>query len=321
MGVKKWALFDPRGWKSMVSETLGKGSPKLPRLKKGERQKIDESWFGNFIADFVKTDPGNQLEQNFSREKIYQPPLIGFAKGDDPLFQEYKRIIGTFHHTPLEVMAWAAKEQGVATPDSQEIGVVSFILPLSDRIAQDNGQEKDHGAARWAQARLFGEIFMRKLMQSLIEKLAEAGVLAAAGDFMPDFRKKKFPGPGWASPWSHRHIAFAAGLGSFGMNDALITEKGEAHRCGSIVVALPLTPNRTRLPHYRHYCKQHRTGDCLVCAKRCPIGAITEKGHDKDTCSKFVMKSVPRNIFKNNVVIYACGLCMTGTPCAQKIPD
>jgi epoxyqueuosine reductase QueG len=138
---------------------------------------------------------------------------------------------------------------------------------------------------------------------------------------MPDFRKKKYPGPGWASPWSHRHTAFAAGLGSFGMNDALITDKGLAHRCGSVVVALPLTPNRKQHPHFRHNCRQHQTGKCLVCAKRCPVNAITEKGHDKDVCSKLVMKSVPRNIFLNNVVIYSCGLCMTGTPCAQKIPE
>ncbi len=314
------AMFDPRGWKSMVSETLGRGSPKLPELKKGLSREINQTWLEDFIFDFVRNDSGNRLEQAFSSEPIYQAPLIGFVRGTDPLFQEYKKIIGPFHHTPLEVMAWASEVQGIAAPSPEQIGVVSFILPLSDAIAKDNARETEWGSARWGQARLFGEIFMRKLMQTMIIQLAKGAVLAAAGDFMPDFRKKKYPGPGWASPWSHRHIAFAAGLGSFGMHDALITEKGDAHRCGSIVVALPLTPNRTRLLHYRHNCKQHRTGDCLVCAKRCPINAITEKGHNKDACSKYVMKSIPRNIFRNNVVIYSCGLCMTGTPCAQKIP-
>jgi hypothetical protein len=97
--------------------------------------KINEAWLENFIAGFVKTDPANQLEQNFSGEKIYQAPLIGFVKGDDPLFQEYKRIIGPFHHTPQEVMAWAAKEQGVEAPDPQEIEIAMATCPEGGGIA------------------------------------------------------------------------------------------------------------------------------------------------------------------------------------------
>lgn len=319
-GFGKIALFDKRGWKTMVSETLGRGSPKLPPLKKGSSAGVDQAWIEQYIRKFIKTDPANALEQKFAGEPIYKAPLVGFVKGDDPLFQEYKKIIGPFHHTPAEVMDWAAKEQGVKSPGADQIGVVSFIMPLNDPIVKDNANEKDWGSARWGQARLFGEIFMRKMLQAMIAELAGAGVLAAAGDFMPDFRKKKYPVVSWASPWSHRHVAFAAGLGSFGMHNAFITEAGDAHRCGSLVVALPVKPNRERLPHYRHNCRQHRYGDCLVCAKRCPVKAISEKGHDKDICSKLVMKSIPRNIFRNNVTIYACGLCMAGTPCAQKIP-
>jgi len=314
------SIFDKRSWQTLVSETLGRGSPKLPRLAKSTGQSPDEKWLERFISDFVRNNPGNSLEQKFKGEKIYQQPLVGFSSGADPIYQEYKKVVGPFHHTPEEVMAWAAKEQGVNPPPAREISVVSFILPFSDPIVIDNEKARDWGSARWAQARLFGEIFLRALMQSLLVELSSRGVLCAAGDFMPDFRKKKFPGAGWASPWSHRHAAFAAGLGSFGMNDALITEKGQAHRCGSIVLAAVLKPNRERPPHYRQFCRQHRTGKCLVCAKRCPVDALSEKGHDKDVCSKLVMKSIPRNIFKNNVNIYCCGLCMTGTPCAQGIP-
>jgi epoxyqueuosine reductase len=315
-----FALFDKRGWQTMISETLGKGSPKLPPLKKGSSTAIEQPWFEAFIQNFIKTDPANALEQKFAGEPIYKAALIGFVKGSDPLYEQYKKIIGPFHHTPAEVMAWAANEQGVKAPDAGQIGVVSFILPLNDPIVKDNAAAKDWGSARWGQARLFGEMFMRKLMLAMLVELSNAGLLAAAGDFMPDFRKKQYPVVSWASPWSHRHTAFAAGLGSFGMHDALITEAGDAHRCGSIVVAMPLKPNREQLPHYRHNCKQHRQGNCLVCAKRCPVNAISEKGHDKVVCSKLVMKSIPRNIFVNNVAIYSCGLCMTGTPCAQKIP-
>ena len=84
-GLSRIALFDKRGWQTMVSETLGRGSPKLPRLKKGAAAGIDQAWFENFIRNFIKTDPGNALEQKFAGEPIYKAALVGFVKGSDPL--------------------------------------------------------------------------------------------------------------------------------------------------------------------------------------------------------------------------------------------
>lgn len=40
---------------------------------------------------------------------------------------------------------------------------------------------------------------------------------------------------GISSNWSERHAAYVAGLGTFSLNDALITVNGIAHRVGSIL--------------------------------------------------------------------------------------
>jgi epoxyqueuosine reductase len=154
----------------------------------------------------------------------------------------------------------------------------------------------------------------------ILNELARHGVMAVAPDRMLDFKKKKYPGVGWASPWSHRHIAYAAGLGSFGMNDFFISEMGSAHRCGSLVVGVPLEPDREKLPQYRHNCLHHHDGECLECAARCPVNANSEAGHDKNKCANNVLSSVPRNQIVNNINIYGCGLCATGTPCSQESP-
>ena len=52
----------------------------------------------------------------------------------------------------------------------------------------------------------------------------------------------RVPG-GPLSNWSERHIAYAAGLGTFGMSGLFITEMGVANLPGSVVtdIALPVT--------------------------------------------------------------------------------
>ncbi len=315
------ALFDMQGWQSIIGDAFGTGAKPLPPLKKGQGEGINEKWFEGFVADFVKNDPANSMKGEFAGEPIFADWLVGFVRGDDPLLYEYKEmIIGPFHYTPQEVMEWAAGRQGVKAPEPASIAVVSFVLPQTDAIVDDNAEQERWCSARWAQGRLYGEIFCQKLMTAMLEELADKGVLAVAPDLMPDFRKRRYPEVGWASPWSHRHMAFAAGLGSFGMSDFFISERGAAHRCGSLVVALPLEPNRERQPHHRHNCLHHQTGGCLICSTRCPVGAISEAGHDKDRCSRNVIRNITRNQLVNKVNIYGCGLCATATPCSQESP-
>jgi epoxyqueuosine reductase len=45
----------------------------------------------------------------------------------------------------------------------------------------------------------------------------------------------------YASSWSERHAAYAAGLGTFGLCDGLITARGKAVRFGSIISKLLTT--------------------------------------------------------------------------------
>jgi epoxyqueuosine reductase QueG len=136
------------------------------------------------------------------------------------------------------------------------------------------------------------------------------------------FNKKRYPVVGWASPWSHRHMAYAAGLGTFGMHDFLITEKGCAHRTGSFVVNLKLQPDRIRPDDIHAYCLQYQGIRCLKCKSRCPVDAISEEtAHDKEACMQRVAASTKYCNRHYHIFIYGCGLCATGTPCESGIPE
>ena len=158
------------------------------------------------------------------------------------------------------------------------------------------------------------------MVREIISELMANGILAVAPDVTPFFRKQRYPGIGWGSPWSHRHIAYAAGLGTFGVQDFLITEKGDAHCCGSFVVNLKLHSELEPISDIHQYCLYYQGKPCLMCAKRCPVGAISANGHDKEKCYQYVSRTLKYVNKKYHIFIYGCGLCSVGVPCQSCIP-
>ena len=74
------------------------------------------------------------------------------------------------------------------------------------------------------------------------------------------------------SDWSHRSAAFIAGMGTFGINNMLITEKGCCGRLGSVITTLPLEAD-TRPDG--EFCLYKSRGICGACIRRCPNKAFT----------------------------------------------
>lgn len=320
-------ISDFGGIKSALGEMRGIGHPRQPVLYSkssaapyGTRT-YGEGWFVKTITDKIASHPANSLEYPYAGERIFDAPLVGFVRGDDPIFETFKDVIGPHHMTPLEIMKWQAKKNNVSPPPAEELSVVAYVMPIARQTRLQNRAETRWPAERWAQTRLSGEIFSQTLSREIVTFLMAQGVLAIAPDTTPLFNKKRYPGVGWASPWSHRHMAYAAGLGTFGMHDFLITEKGCAHRLGSFVVHRPLQPNRERAVDIHANCLHYQGKKCLVCMKRCPVGAITESyAHDKEICYRHVAKSLKYCLRHYRIFIYGCGLCATGVPCESGIP-
>jgi len=319
-------LSDIEGMKNAIGEMKGKFFPKQPLLNQealpADIDKTpDEEWFIKTITDKILHHPEKGMEYPFYDEPIFDSPLVGFVRGNDPIFDQYKEIIGPHHFTPYEIMKWQAENNGVEAPEAKDLSVVSFVMPITRKTKKDNAAAAEWPAERWAQTRLLGEIFSQTVVREIVTDLMSRGILAISPDVTSKFNKKRYPNVGWASPWSHRHIAYAAGLGTFGMQDFLITEKGCAHRLGSFVVNVKLAPNRRRPDDIHAYCLHYQGKKCLKCAKRCPVNAITEENaHDKETCYQKVAKSLKYCNKNYHIFIYGCGLCATGVPCESGIP-
>jgi len=266
------------------------------------------------IAKFVKESPANR--RKLDGGKYWDKPLVGFASGTDPLFKEYKKIIGKFHQTPPEIFGLTFGQK-----KPKDLSVISWVLPTAEDIRKSNRKETKYPSRLWAHTRDFGEKFNVKLREHVVALLKKKGYKAVAPMISPHWRRLRSARVGIASTWSERHAAFACGLGSFGLSDGLITVKGKAMRLGSVVTDLPLTPSVKKYLHHQSNCLYYFNKTCKTCAARCPAGAITAKGHDKDKCFEYSYKTIaPSKKAEYGVSITGCGLCQTKVPCEFQIP-
>jgi epoxyqueuosine reductase len=269
------------------------------------------------IKATVSSSPLNRM-RDIDDSPFFDEPLVGFADGDDPLFKIYKSVVAPEHLTPREALAASGGGEPRVFP---HVGVVSWILPITAETKRSNRQMTEGPSLRWNQTRFQGEEFNDSLRRTVVGLLEEWGWAAAAPALSPGFRRTQGP-YGLASVWSERHIAFAAGLGTFGLSDGLITARGIAHRCGSVVVnaAWPASPR----PYgdHRGYCPYVHDGSCGTCIERCPAGAIGPEGHDKDRCQEYIHVALAewRKRPGYDSPYLACGLCQTGVPCESRIP-
>ena len=253
---------------------------------------------------------------------IFEEPLIGVADGHDPLFSRYKTIIGEFHLTPGEVLGYRAAQGGPPCVPG-DISVVCWALPFAAHIKKSNARKEVWSSVKWGHAYDTGEAFNNLVRRSVELFFTERGILAAALVRLPEWRRiEDLPG-GHTSNWSERHALFAAGLGTFSINDGFITEKGMAMRCGSVVVntALPVTERRHE--DHRANCLFVAKGLCGKCMERCPAFAVTAAGHDKVQCRRYrdrLFGDFLHDTCGLDVRADFCGLCQTGTPCESANP-
>jgi epoxyqueuosine reductase len=258
----------------------------------GEGLNLFLQTFEEDIANFTKNSHHNYVNE-LEMMQIWDQPLISVASASDPMWVKLKepQVVGPDHLTPEE---WLPNAKSV----------ISYFLPFTEHIRSSN-RIKGLPSTEWLYGRFEGEMFNNALRRLIIGLVESHGGKALAPALDGRFSVTEH-----RSNWSERHVAFIAGLGTFGLSRSLITSLGTAGRFGSVIVDLEFEPEPRQYQEFDDYCAK-----CGKCIDRCPCGAITQEGKDKEQCSQYLYK-----ILELNKPRYACGKCQTNVPCEYRNP-
>lgn len=268
------------------------------------------------IKQFLAENKANWFED--VNDRWFDEPIVQFADADDAIFTEYKSIIGEYHMTPAEVFNLTFGEGSF-----QEGTVISIVLPINEVIRKTNRPQQEWASREMALLRTY-QVEIINEVSKYVESVLRANGYRAITPYQSEWFKRVNEPTGPSSNWSERHIAYAAGLGTFSLNDGFITEKGIAVKLISVVTDLKVPPDARKEQNHTANCLYCSQGICGACIKRCPVQAITKDGHDKIKCFEFVYgeksKDLAESYGGNREVGSGCGLCQSSVPCEYRNP-
>lgn len=243
------------------------------------------------IQDFVKTYPDKQ-----GITTQWGIPIVGFAAAADPIFPELSAIASSTHAVPQDFL-----------PEAKT--VLAYFMPFPKNVTRGNIKGKQSSQA-WGMAYIETNEMIGKLNLYLQEWFVSRGHQSITIPATHNWDEKKL-----ISDWSHRHIAYIAGLGKFGLNNMLITDQGCCGRVGSFITSAEIEPDPR--PD-QEACLYKDDGSCQKCTQSCVNQALHPDAFDRFKCYEMLLK----NAAAHRSIGYAdvCGKCLVGIPCSHMNP-
>jgi epoxyqueuosine reductase len=155
----------------------------------------------------------------------YREPIVAFADVDDLEFESIKSMTHENHMLPKGWM-----------PNGKT--VVSFFIPFTKELVLAN-KKQEYIAKEWAVAYIETNNLIKEINNTMAEKLKQYGIDTVWQLPVVNYDSEKL-----MSYWSQRHVAFIAGIGTFGINNMLITNKGCSGRYGSFIIDYKIEPSK-----------------------------------------------------------------------------
>ncbi|MDR2143313.1 MAG: hypothetical protein LBP29_02975 [Treponema sp.] len=236
-------------------------------------------------------------------DSMWREPVVRFAATETMDLAWLKQAVSSDHLLPADIL-----------PDAKS--VICFFVPFHKSVVQSNAAPGP-ASAEWALAYIKTNELIAVINRDIEALLEKNGYRAGKIPATHNFDETTL-----ISRWSHRHIAYLAGLGTFGMNNMLITEKGCCGRIGTMVTNYRYAGHDgaaiTAVPEK---CLNKINGSCGLCRKKCEAGAYPADApgsFDRRACYAKCLENA--ELHKSLGLADVCGKCVAGLPCSLSEP-
>ena len=228
-----------------------------------------------------------------NRPDLFRSPLVSYSSADDKRYLELKEIIGSWHFSPYELL-----------PDAKSI--ITYFVPFTKKVVCEP-LNIANGSPLWAEAYEVINSYFDHINEVLSNHLTSLGFSVKAIQATHNYDPKDM-----TSRWSHRSAAVIAGLGTFGNNRLLITEKGSGGRFCSLLTSAQLQAAQNPAS-----VKCQRDDSCVLCHKICPANAFSYDKLDKHACYRELTKNRDALLISTTLInVDICGKCVSICPYA-----
>ncbi|MCX7861410.1 MAG: hypothetical protein N2449_00240 [Bacteroidales bacterium] len=246
--------------------------------------KIIKEWIRRFV---IENDTDN----------LFDEPLVECSSTSNALFSDLKLIAHNNHCYPNELLS-----------DCRSVFV--YFIPYKKHVVSSN----IHGSLAselWAKAYINANTLIENLNQSISKKIIEYGYQCVTISATHNFNADTL-----TSYWSHKHIAFICGLGSFGLHQMIITEKGCCGRLSSFVTNIPISDYFSKPSTIN--CLYFKENSCTQCMSRCVTGSLSLENFNRHLCYNQCLTNKEKYLYLG--IADVCGKCMVGVPCSTQKP-
>ncbi|MBC2713508.1 MAG: epoxyqueuosine reductase [Desulfosarcina sp.] len=244
------------------------------------------------LIETVVADASDQSEM----ASAWKKPVVGFADAGNPLFGKLKKAVRTSHSLPGDLLSGART-------------VIAYFLPFDPSIPRSN-HRGEFSSESWAVAYIETNRLIAGINERINSLLEHEGFRGTRLPATHNFDEEQL-----MSDWSHKHVAYIAGIGSFGRHHMLITKKGCCGRLGSVVTDAVIAPTQRQ---DRERCLFKYDGSCRKCEKRCPADALGEVPFHRHDCYDRLLENA--RLHERHGLADVCGKCAAIVPCSFTDP-
>jgi len=230
--------------------------------------------------------------------KLWKEPIIEIISVKEKKLLSLKETVSAEHLMPNDIL-----------PDAKSI--ISFFIPFQENIVESN-INGTMASEEWVIAYIKTNDLIKTINDKIEILMEQNGYKTGKIPATHNFDTEKL-----LSNWSHRHIAYTAGMGTFGINNMLITKNGCCGRFGSIIINYELTEYKP-INISNEKCLNKKNGSCGICQKKCTANAYENNSFNRYNCYKQCLKNAEYH--KKTGYADVCGKCLVSLPCSIKEP-